>query len=204
MEFASLILFATALAVSAGSPGPGIAALVARVLQRGWRDVLPFLAAMWIGEMFWLSLAIFGLAAIAETFHLLFLLIKYAGIAFLCYLAWRMWHAPAAREVHELPPPDAPWKLFASGLALTFGNPKLMIFYLALLPALIDLAAIGFSDWLLLLGVTALVLAMVDLSWVFFASSARRLLRTPRAVRFTNKFSAGMMAGAASFLAVRQ
>ena len=49
MELSSLAIFAAALLVAAGSPGPSIAALVARVLTRGVRDVLPFLAAMWIG-----------------------------------------------------------------------------------------------------------------------------------------------------------
>jgi threonine/homoserine/homoserine lactone efflux protein len=46
VDATSLLIFAGALFIAAGSPGPSIAALVARVLARGWRDVLPFLAAM--------------------------------------------------------------------------------------------------------------------------------------------------------------
>ncbi|MGH6906934.1 MAG: LysE family translocator, partial [Aestuariivirga sp.] len=57
MDLTILALFAAALFINAGSPGPSIAALVARVLTRGWRSVLPFLAAMWIGEAIWLSMA---------------------------------------------------------------------------------------------------------------------------------------------------
>ena len=96
MDASSLVVFAGALLVSAGSPGPSIAALVSRVLTRGFRDVLPFLAAMWLGEVLWLTLAVAGLAAIAETLHLLFAAIKWAGIAYLLYLAWTMWTASAA------------------------------------------------------------------------------------------------------------
>ena len=55
MDAASLAIFAGALIVAAGSPGPSIAALVARVIARGVRDVLPFLAAMWVGEAAWLD-----------------------------------------------------------------------------------------------------------------------------------------------------
>ncbi len=95
MDPSLLLVFAGALLVAAGSPGPSIAALVSRVLTRGFRDVLPFLAAMWLGEVLWLTLAVAGLAAIAETFHLLFVGIKWAGIAYLLYLAWKMWTAPA-------------------------------------------------------------------------------------------------------------
>ena len=48
-------VFALTLPVAAGLPGPRIAALVARVLTSGVRDVLPFLAAMWLGEVLWLT-----------------------------------------------------------------------------------------------------------------------------------------------------
>ena len=70
MDFASLLIFASALLVAAGTPGPSIAALVARVIARGVGSVLPFLLAMWVGEAVWLSLAVFGLAFVAQTFHL--------------------------------------------------------------------------------------------------------------------------------------
>src|SRR3546814_9022647 len=66
VDLSALLLFAGALLIAAGSPGPSIAALVARVVTAGWRGVLPFIAAMWIGEAIWLSLAVWGLAAVAE------------------------------------------------------------------------------------------------------------------------------------------
>ena len=50
MTLSALAVFAAALMVAAGSPGPSIAALVARVLTNGLREVVPFLVAMWIGE----------------------------------------------------------------------------------------------------------------------------------------------------------
>ena len=74
MEATSLVIFALALGIAAGSPGPSIAALVARVLVRGWQDVAPFVLAMWVGEALWLVLAVLGLAALAETFHWAFVL----------------------------------------------------------------------------------------------------------------------------------
>jgi threonine/homoserine/homoserine lactone efflux protein len=61
------MVFALTLLVAAGSPGPSIAALVARVLTNGLRDVLPFLAAMWIGEAIWLSFAVGGLAIVLSS-----------------------------------------------------------------------------------------------------------------------------------------
>ncbi len=203
MDLASLLIFAGALIVAAGSPGPSIAALVARVLTRGVRDVLPFLAAMWIGEAIWLSLAVFGLAVVAQTFHLAFAAIKWAGIAYLLWLAWKMWTAPVAASDAALPARDSSWKLFLAGMAVTLGNPKIMVFYLALLPTIVDLQAVTMLGWAELTLTMALVLVAVDLGWAFAAGGARRLLRSPRAVRFANRASATAMAGAAAAIAAR-
>ncbi len=208
MELSSLLIFAGALMVAAGSPGPSIAALVARVLTGGWRGVLPFLAAMWIGEAIWLSLAVWGLAAVAESLQLLFTVIKYLGVAYLLYLAWRMWFAPvevtrAELKDEALPAARSGRKLFAAGMAVTLGNPKIMVFYLALLPAIIDLGTISLAGWAELTATMLAVLTAVDLGWALLAAQARRLLRTPQAVRAVNRVSAGVMAGAATAIATR-
>jgi threonine/homoserine/homoserine lactone efflux protein len=203
MDPLSLLIFAGALAVAAGSPGPSIAALVARVIARGHRDVLPFLAAMWVGEAIWLSLAVWGLNAIAQSFHMAFLAIKWMGVAYLLFLAWKMWNAPADLGEEGVPVRAAPAKMFAAGLAVTLGNPKIMVFYMALLPAIIDLRHLSVLGWAELTATMALVLMAVDYAWVLAAMRVRRLLRSPRAVRAANRCSAGLMAGAATAIAAK-
>lgn len=203
LEIASLLIFAGALVVAAGSPGPSIAALVARVISGGWRGVLPFLAAMWIGEAIWLSLAVFGLAFVAQTFHLAFVAVKWLGVAYLAYLAWKMWTAPVSVSEGDMPRADSAAKLFFAGMAVTLGNPKIMMFYLALLPAIIDLGGVTLAGWAELTLTMAAVLIAIDLAWVFAAAQARKLLRSPRAVPIANRVSAGTMAGAAAAIAAR-
>lgn len=203
MTLSALLIFAAALFVASGSPGPSIAALVARVINRGLAGVFPFLAAMWIGEAIWLSLAVFGLAYIAQTFHYAFVALKWAGVAYLLFLAWKMWTAPVAVQESDLPKDDAPLKLFLAGMAVTLGNPKIMMFYLALLPTIIDLASVTVVGWAELTMTMFLVLIAVDLGWALAAAQARRLLKSPRAVRIANRISAGTMAGAAAAIAAR-
>jgi threonine/homoserine/homoserine lactone efflux protein len=203
MDTTSLLIFAGALLVAAGSPGPSIAALVARVLAKGWRDVLPFLAAMWVGEALWLSLAVFGLAVVAQTFHLLFVVVKFLGIAYLLYLAWKMWRAPVVVGAGELPRERSAGKLFFTGMAVTLGNPKIMVFYVALLPTIVDLERVSALGWAELTATMLAVLIAVDLAWVGLAVQGRRFLRSPRAMRAANRASAAMMAGAAATIATR-
>ena len=203
MDPTVLLVFAGALFVAAGSPGPSIAALVSRVLTRGFRDVLPFLAAMWVGEVLWLTLAVAGLAAIAETFHLLFVAIKWVGIAYLLFLAWKMWTASETVDPATLAADRSPVRMFLAGLAVTLGNPKIMVFYLALLPSIVDLRAITVVGWAALALTLLVVLVCIDLTWSVLAIQARRVLRSPRAVRRANRASATLMTGAAVAIATR-
>ncbi|MER2606485.1 MAG: LysE family translocator [Siculibacillus sp.] len=204
MTLTALLAFAGALFLNAGSPGPSVAALVAQVLTRGARSVLPFLAAMWIGEAAWLGAAVAGLSVLAERMHEVFVVVKWAGIAYLAWLAVGMWRGAAAGAAEDAAPEaTAPLRLFATGLALTIGNPKVMVFYVALLPSLIDVRALDLADWAVLTAVQVAVMATVDLGWTAAAARARRLFRSPRALFFTRRASAVAMGGAAAAIAAK-
>ena len=203
MSLSALLVFALALIIAAGTPGPSIAALVARVLTNGFRDVLPFLAAMWLGEAMWLTCAVAGLAVIARSFGMVFIVLKFAGVAYLLFLAWKMWRAPADVQGSDLPSGQSPWRMFIAGLLVTLGNPKIMMFYLALLPTIIDLSRIGTVAWFELTLTMLIVLMAVDFGWALLATRARKLLNTRRAVKFTNRASATVMAGVAAAIATR-
>src|SRR5262249_10252031 len=89
MTLSSLLLFAAVYFVAVATPGPGVAALVARVLGRGLSGVAPFIAGYVAGDMVWLIVAGMGLSVMASVFSGLFVILKYAGAAYLLYLAWR-------------------------------------------------------------------------------------------------------------------
>jgi len=199
MNLTGLIVFATALAVAAASPGPTVTALVARVLVRG----TTFMLGLQIGEIVWLSAAILGLAFIAKTFSLAFLILKYAGAAYLAFLAWRMWTAPAHAPEVAAPKAEHPLRLMAAAIALSLGNPKIMVFYLALLPNLIDLQAVTLLGCAELVAVMLAVLTAVDGAYVLLASRARRLLTNSRAIRLLNRGAGTLLAGAAVAVATR-
>jgi threonine/homoserine/homoserine lactone efflux protein len=199
MDLSALLIFAGALLIAAGSPGPSVAALVARVIARGWRDVAPFVVAMWIGEALWLTLAVYGLSALAGALHWAFVALKYAGVAYLLWLAWKMWSAPVTLS-SDGPAPRAgsSLRMFLAGLAVTLGNPKIMLFYLALLPTIIDLAGISLVAWIELTGTMLVILAAIDIAYIALAARARRLLRSPRLLRIANRMSAAVLGSAAA------
>ncbi|MCX5494980.1 LysE family translocator [Kaistia dalseonensis] len=204
LSISGLLIFAAALFVAAFSPGPGIAAILARVLGRGRHGAVAFTAGMAIGDVVWLSFAVLGLAMLAQTFHEVFTVIKYAGAAYLLYIAYKMWTAPAR------PPAlvadqrrESTLRLFLAGLAVTMGNPKTMIFYLALLPNIVDLTRVDGLAFAELAVVTLGVLALVFGFYIVLALRARQLITSPKAVRLVNRGSSAVMAGAAVAIATR-
>jgi threonine/homoserine/homoserine lactone efflux protein len=203
LEITSVFVFAIALAVASASLGPSVAALVSRVIVRGYRGVLPFLAAMWFGEAIWLALAVSGLSTLAATFQPMFLLIKWCGVAYLLYLAWKMWHAPTLLVDEGVSYSESGIKLFITGFAVTMGNPKTMMFYVALLPTIIDLNAVSVLGWAELTATMVIVVASIDIGWTLAAARARCLLTSRRAMLVANRTSAGIMAGAAATIATR-
>lgn len=204
MDLAGLLVFSTALFIGAASPGPGVAAIVARVLGRGTTGAVAFTAGVAVGDVVWLTFAVVGLAALAHTFHEVFVVIKWAGIAYLLMIAWKLWNAPVVvREIEANTVFEHPAKLFLGGLAITMGNPKVMVFYLALLPTLLDLSRVTVLGYTELVGATLAVLAAVFGAYIVLALRARRLFTTPKAIKALNRMTGTAMAGAAAAIAAR-
>jgi threonine/homoserine/homoserine lactone efflux protein len=204
MDLTALVVFTSALIVASASPGPGIIALVARVIGNGPRGAAAYSAGFVIGDLFWLTVAILGLALVAQAFSQVFLVIKYAGAAYLIYLAWRMWTAPVRPvEVAADTQRASRGRLFLTGLAISLGNPKVMTFYVALLPSLIDVTRVGIVGFAELAAICVLVLTVVLGAYVLAAARARTLFTSPRAMRLLNRTGGTMLAGAAVAVAAK-
>lgn len=203
MTLAALIAYSGALFIAAAIPGPGVTALVARALGSGFRETFFMGLGIALGDMIYLTAVILGLALIAQTFTTAFLVVKFAGVLYLAYIAWKLWSAGLLPEDIKAKPSTSAAMSFLSGLLITLGNPKTMLFYVALVPTLIDIRAIGPGDYGLLLTATFLVLLSVLVPYMLLASRARLLLKQPKALKALNRVAASALAGTAAYIAVR-
>lgn len=204
MTLAGFIAYSSALAVAAAIPGPGVTALVARALGSGFRSSLFMALGLVLGDLTYLTAVVLGLALVAQTFGTVFLIIKWLGVAYLVWLAWSFWRSGITPETVEAR--RAKGGAFASllaGLTVTLGNPKTMIFYLALTPTLVDLRTVTLADYGVLAACTVAVLLVVLVPYLALAAKARWFLRTPRALKALNRTAAAFMAGAAAAIAAR-
>ena len=203
MDWTYLLTFALALAVAAASPGPGIAAVVARALGSGLRPALPMIAGLVTGDIVFLACAVLGLAVIATQFGTLFVLIRYAGAAYLLYLAYCLWTTNPITTDIKARTAGGPWRMYMAGLLVTLGNPKVIVFYLALVPTFLDLRVVSAAGFIALAGVITVVLSAVLVAYAALAARARGLFRSAVARRRINRTAGTAMAGAAVAIASR-
>ncbi|MEM1288020.1 MAG: LysE family translocator [Pseudomonadota bacterium] len=205
MSIAGLLIFAGVYIAAVASPGPAVLALIARVLARGRQGVGGFIAGCMVGDLIWFAMAVAGLAILAQTMQGVFFAIKWAGIVYLLYLAYKLWTAPVSATTKDAPRLNANGtvSMFFAGLALTLSNPKTMVFFLAVLPTVVDLTAlswIGFVEVSLIIIVTIPIVFAVY-TWVF--DRARDAVVTKLGVASVNKACAVGLAGAAGLVATR-
>lgn len=203
MTYTTLFAYAAALFIAAAIPGPGMTAIVARALGSGFRPTFYMGLGLILGDLFYLTAVVLGLAIVAQNFTTPFLIIKYLGVLYLCYIAWKLWTAGLLKQNIQARTGANGWMAFLSGLLVTLGNPKTMLFYVALVPTLIPLDAIDAQDYVTLVGITFIVLLCVLLPYILLASKARTMLAKPKALQTLNRSAAAVLAGTAAYIAVR-
>jgi threonine/homoserine/homoserine lactone efflux protein len=205
MSLYGLLVFSAIYLLAVASPGPGVAAVVARSLARGTQGAPAFIAGFLVGDLIWFTFAATGLAALAQSAQPVFVIVKYAGAAYLLYLAYRLWTAPVAPTTvtAEIEGGQKPLQLFLGSLALTLANPKTMIFFLALLPTVVHLETLTLLGFMEIAVSISIVLPLTLGAYVVLAARARRMFKSATAVRRMNRGTGAAMACAAVAVATR-
>jgi threonine/homoserine/homoserine lactone efflux protein len=203
MTLPTILALAGAVFVLGITPGPGVFAGVARALASGLGPALTFTAGMLVGDVVLLLLAIFGLAAVAETMGELFVIVKIAGGAYLVWLGFKLWRSEPV-PVGAVPAEGRGiWRTSLGGLVLTLGNPKAILFYAAFLPSFLDVTRLGAGDIAVAAAVVSTVLFLVMLGYCTLAARARSLFQSQRSMRRLNRGAGTLMIGAGVAVAAR-
>ena len=199
-----LLIFAGAFGIAAVTPGPGLAAIVAATLASGARKTAWLCCGVILGDLVWLTLSLAGLAVIAQQIPAVFILIKWTGAIYLLHLALRAWRAPAVdAHVNEPVSAQSVTGRVAAGFAVTMGNPKAMLFYLALLPNLMRTETVSISLALLLAAIVVIVLGVVFTIYVLAANKVRVSLTDAHLLNRFNRATSLALGGAAAWIVTR-
>ncbi|WP_313045090.1 LysE family translocator [Pantoea eucalypti] len=182
---AQILSYMAALGLAAAIPGPGMTALVARSVSGGLMTGFTMLAGLILGDLIYLSIAVFGLAVIAHNYTSIFTLINWAASLYLCVLAWQFWcHQPQAININQKATKRELASAWFSGLTITLGNPKTIAFYMAILPLVISLDNVSLQMWGgMLVPLTVFVLLCIGAVFILAALRIRHLLTSENAQR---------------------
>ncbi|MDH3974654.1 MAG: LysE family translocator [Deltaproteobacteria bacterium] len=178
------------------TPGPGVFATVAKALVSGFKLSIPVIIGIIAGDLIFLLIAIYGLHAIAETFSTLFTVIKYFGSAYLIWYGLKLWQSGSIQSGIPLNASSGKFN-FLSGLSITLGNPKVILFYLGFLPTFLELDKLSTVDIAI---IVSFVLASVLLFYAYTAFHARQLFESKKANQNINKIAGTVMIGTGSAL----
>jgi threonine/homoserine/homoserine lactone efflux protein len=205
MSLSGLGIFCLVYFLAVATPGPGVAAVIARSLAHGTRGAGAFIAGYLVGDLLWFTVAAAGLAALAHSAQAVFVAVKYLGAAYLLFLAYRAWNTPVSTLAGDSPAPEQPpLQLFLGSLSLTLANPKTIAFFLALLPTVVRLDALTRSGFLSIALVICIVLPLTLFCYVWLATHTRKLFRSASALRTLHRGAGIAIAGAAVAIATRQ
>lgn len=185
-------------------PGTGVVFTVSTGLARG-RAASVFAAfGCTLGIVPHLLATVLGLAAVMHTSALAFQILKYAGVAYLFYLAYATWRDRGAFSVEQVASRSDSLSLVIKAILLNILNPKLTIFFLAFLPQFVEPGASSPLGQLLVL--SAVFMAMTFAVFVvygFLAHAFRRaVIESPRVQAWLRKGFAGAFAGLGAQLAL--
>lgn len=201
------LMFLLAFAASAALPGPEIAALLSRSLSGGLRASLALAAGIILGKLLMLSAALLGLAALLKVLGPAFVVLKFAGAAYLVWLGIkRLRQAGKAIAVDGAEPPRRKAVDLGLGLAMTMSNPLALAFYLALLPNVIDTidgGGVTLASYLTLCAIIVGVMAVVVLVYGAIGEVSRTLFRSARGKANIDRVSGGIMVGVGVMIATR-
>jgi threonine/homoserine/homoserine lactone efflux protein len=135
-----LLLFALAALVMVLTPGPNMLYLVSRSLCQGRKAGVTSLFGVAAGFLVHMFAAAVGLTAVFMAIPLAYELLKFAGAAYLLWLAWQAVRPGAKSSPFEprVLPPDSPLRLFAMGFLTNALNPKIAVFYLSVFPQFVS------------------------------------------------------------------
>ncbi len=196
MTLTTLFLFLGASMALTIAPGPDNIFVVTQGLARGRRAAIVTAWGMCSGITVHTLAAAAGISALFCSSALAFQLVKYAGAAYLLYLAWKMVRengAPAPAAAGDGP---SLWGLFRRGFFMNVLNPKVALFFLAFLPQFTVRDAGNIPLQMVLLGLIFMAQGLVIFTIIgFFSGSVGGWIqRRPRAGRYFNWLAGGIFA----------
>lgn len=194
------LTFVAACAVIVIVPGPTVTLIIANSLRHGTRAGMLNIAGSQLGFACMIAIVLAGLASLINAMGAWFDYVRLAGAAYLVWLGIKLLRSSGSlAEMQNAPKPRVGF--LAQGFLVAMSNPKALLLFGALFPQFIDPAS-DYVPQVLLLGITAMVIAFVfDSSYAVLTGRAGVLL-SQRRIRLMSRASGLCLIGGGAWLAL--
>lgn len=202
--------FLTVSLLVVASPGTGAAVTIATGLSRGTRTAMVAALGCTLGIVPHMLAAVTGLAALLHASSLAFEAVKFAGVAYLLYIAWMTWREQGVLAIEtdgaERSRPLSNWQVIRHAVLVNLLNPKLSMFFLAFLPQFLapDEAAPTVAMLQLSAIFMAITFAVFALYGAFAARMREQVLGSPTAMAWLRRSFAATFVALSAKLALTQ
>ncbi len=178
-------------------PGTGVIYTISTGLFMGWRSSIAAAMGCTAGILPHIAASILGLSAILHMSALAFQVIKFAGVAYLLYLAWSMWRSTGSINLEESEGQKNFMQIAVRGVLINILNPKLTMFFLAFLPQFIS-AKGGIAPLFQMMILSGVFMAMTLFVFVLYGLSAHSvravIVNSPKRILRIQRTFAGVFA----------
>lgn len=197
-RYAAYLVVMTAVAFF---PGPANLFSTATGMARGWRAALAAVAGMNTATLIWYGGAALGLGALVAAFPAVFKGLRVVGAVYLLWLAWGAFRGQGDAPGTSARPVRA-GGAFRDGFAVQIANPKILLFFTAVLPPFVDLDR-PIGGQLLMLGAATIGLDVASMTLYGVGGAAlSSWMSRPRFKRGFELLTAAMLALAAGLVAL--
>lgn len=201
MSYQVWLAFLLACWVISLSPGAGAIASMSSGLNYGFKRGYWNVLGLQLGLLTQIAIVAAGVGVLFATHTWAFLAVKWFGVGYLCYLAYKQWSAPFK------PPNIQPdlsqksrQKLVLHGFLINLSNPKAIIFLLAVLPQFLDLSEPQWPQYIIMALTMVTIDAIVMAGYTGLAAKVLRVLRSGRQQQMMNRSFAILFVCAAGLL----
>jgi len=191
-----------AMTVLAFIPSVSVLVVSARSAACGFTHGVFTTIGIVVGDIMFIILAIYGLSVLAELMGSRFSLVKFLGGAYLIWLGIALWRPKSKTEGVENNIEPSLMSSFLTGLLITLGDQKAILFYLGFFPAFVDLSSVTLVDTSIIILIATLAVGGAKLVYAFLADRASLLLASSSATGIINIVAGTVMIGVGVFLVV--
>ncbi|MGB9190165.1 MULTISPECIES: LysE family transporter [unclassified Acinetobacter] len=185
------------------SPGAGAIASMSSGLNYGFRRGYWNALGLQLALLVQIGIVAAGVGVLFATTPWAFWVVKWFGVAYLLYLAYLQWTAPAqAIEIQHQQPTKSIPKLVLYGFLVNMSNPKAIVFLLAVLPQFLDLSKPQWIQYLIMAVTMVTIDLIVMAGYTGLAAKVLRLLKSPEQQKYMNRTFAVLFACAATLLSL--